>query len=149
MKRAFLFSLVFIASIVGACAQSINSGSLMPSLPTGATQAINSSYVANNTMTATITSAAGRTAYLTGFWLLGNGATAAITDACSITGLLGGTQTFGYPVPTGAGVAGPVVALTMPFPLVASGQNVNIVVTCAAFGAGSLGQSLMVFGYLI
>jgi hypothetical protein len=119
-------------------------------LPAGATQITGSSgVVAASAAVATLASAPGRTAYLSGFAVSGLGATGAAEATITITGLLGGTINFGYPAPAGVGVAGPPMAIPFAPALQASGPNVNIVVSVASFGAGNTGASAMATGYLI
>jgi hypothetical protein len=127
------------------------SGAPSSPFPDGATQVVGSSGVvaAAGSAVATLTSAAGRLAYLTGLAVSGLGATAASVAAITITGLLGGTVNFGYPVPAGVGVAGPPMSLSFVPPLQASGPNVNIVVTVASLGAGNTAVAAMAQGYLI
>jgi hypothetical protein len=119
-------------------------------LPTGATQVAGSSGVVSAaSAVATLTSAAARTAYITGFSVSGLGATAAAMATITITGLLGGTINFAYPVPAGVGVAGPPMSVAFTTPLPASAVNTNIVVTVASFGSGNVGAAVMAQGYLI
>jgi hypothetical protein len=127
------------------------SGAPSSPLPDGATQLVGSSGVvgAAGAAVATLTSAAGRTAYLTGFAVAGLGATGASVAAITITGVLGGTINFGYPVPAGATVAGPPQQLSFNPPLQASGPSVNIVVTVASLGAGNTAVAAMAQGYMI
>jgi hypothetical protein len=99
--------------------------------------------------TATLASAAGRTAYLSGFSVSGLGATAAAMATITITGLLGGTINFAYPVPAGVGVAGPPMSVPFVPPMPASAVNTNIVITVASFGSGNTGAAVMAQGYLI
>jgi hypothetical protein len=126
------------------------SGAPISPLPDGATQLAGSSGVVSAAAAvATLTSAAGRTAYLTGFSVSGLGATAATMATITITGLLGGTVNFAYPVPAGVGVAGPPMSVAFPTPLAASAVNTNIVVTVGSFGAGNVGAAVMAQGYMI
>jgi hypothetical protein len=119
--------------------------------PDGATQLVGSSGVVAGagSAVATLTSATGRTAYLTGFSVSALGATTAIVAAVTITGTLGGTINFGYPVPAGVGVAGPPMSISFAPPLQASGPNTNIVVTVATLGAGNTAVAAMAQGYMI
>lgn len=118
-------------------------------LPPGATQLFDSGYAANSSTAANLNSSVGRTAYLTALFIMGNGATAAATALVTFTGLQGGTKTCGFPVPAGVGLVCNPLAISFPTPLVASGPNVNISISVAAFGSGSIGQSLTAFGYMI
>ena len=119
-------------------------------LPTGATEVVGSSGVVSAAAAvATLTSSAGRTAYLTAFGVAGLGATAAVMATITITGVLGGTINFGYPVPAGVGVAGQPMTVSIEPPLPASAVNTNIVVTVASFGTGNVGASCMATGYLV
>jgi hypothetical protein len=119
-------------------------------LPPGATPVYGASgAVSASPAVATITSAAGRTAYLNGFQVSGLGATAAGMAGITITGLVGGTLNFAFPVPAGVGVAAPPMVVNFQTPLQASAVNTNIVVTVASFGSGNVGAAVMAEGYLI
>jgi hypothetical protein len=94
--------------------------------------------VANAAATVTFVAVAGKTNYLTGFELVATGATAAATVLVTITGLLGGTLTFPFVFPAGAGVAATPLVVAFRRPIPASAVNQAIVVNCPASGAGGL-----------
>lgn len=104
--------------------------------------------VAASAATATLTSASGRTVYITGFTVTGAGATAASVIAVTVTGVIGGTQTYNLAVPAGATVAVPQMTVNFPLPLAASSTNVNIVVSAASFGAGNTNAAVVAYGYI-
>jgi hypothetical protein len=103
--------------------------------------------VANAPAVATLTSVAGKTAYISGFEITGSGATAGLPVSVTVVGLAGGTLTYTYSAAVGV-LAGnlPLVVDFLP-PLPASGQNVNIVVTCPALGAGNTNNTIVAHGY--
>lgn len=109
---------------------------------------VSTASAAAGTATATLTSAPGRVAYLTGFVVYGLGATTGQASAVTVTGLQGGTQTYQFNVPTGAAVAAPPMQVNFPLPLPASAVNTNIVVAAASFGAGNTQGSVTAYGYL-
>lgn len=96
---------------------------------------------------ATLTSAAGRMVYITGFTITGAGATAGSIIAVTITGVVGGTQTYNLVVPAGATL--PVsLSVSFPWPLAATGMNTNIVVNVPSFGAGNTNAATVVYGMI-
>lgn len=116
--------------------------------PENATAVIGGSgNVANATATATLTSASGKTMYLSGFTVTGAGATAASNVLITVAGLLGGSRTYVVSVP--AGVTTGIVPLDVQYtvPLPASGLNTNITVSAAAFGAGNTHAAVVANGY--
>lgn len=124
----------------------------MASLPysSDATPVIASSgNVAAAVATATLTSAAGKTAYITGFSVTGSGATAGLPVSVTVTGILGGTLTFTYVAATGALLANEPLLIAFPAPLPASAVNTNIVVSCPSLGAGNTNNTVVAYGYRI
>jgi len=116
--------------------------------PTGTT-VLNSSSgnVAAAVATATLTSAASQTAYITGFEVTGAGATAGAVVSVTVTGTIGGTMTYTYTAATGATVANqPLIATFYP-PIPASAANTNIVVSCPSLGAGNTNNTVTAHGY--
>lgn len=121
-------------------------------VPAGSTSLAGSSGVVGSagSAVATLTSAAGRLAYITGFSIASLGATTAIVAAVTITGLAAGTINFGYPVTgSGATTACPSLSISFPSPMPASAVNTNIVVTVATLGAGNTAVAAMATGYMI
>lgn len=104
--------------------------------------------VAAAAATATLTSAAGRLVYLTGFAITGAGATAASVIAVTVTGCIGGTMTFNMAIPAGAAVAVTPLIVTFPYPIAATGYNTNIVVSAASFGAGNTNAACVAHGLI-
>lgn len=118
-------------------------------IPVGATQISGTSgNVANAAAVATLTGVSGRLAYITGFYITGTGATAAAAVSVTVAGLLGGTLTFTYAAAAGASVANTPLLVNFPTPIPASGQNVSIVVTCPALGAGNTNNTAVAVGYI-
>lgn len=116
---------------------------------TESTPLSNSATGAAATVTATLTATTGRTAYLNGFVVSGLGATAGQASAVTVTGVLGGTQTYQFSVPTGATVAATPMQINFAnTPLVATGPNTNIVVSVVSFGAGNTNANVTAYGFL-
>lgn len=108
-----------------------------------------SAIVANAAAVAVLTPAAGRKAYLAGFRVSGLGATGALEVLVTITGLEGGTITYGYNFVTGAGVGNPILEPSLPFAFPGSAVGQAITVSCAAGGAGNVGNHAVAWGYQI
>lgn len=119
-------------------------------IPLNATSvAASSGNVANASAAATIAAVALKTNYLTGFQITAGGATAAAVVSVTVTGLLGGTLTFTFGVPAGAGVPATPLVVTFPNPLPGSAVNTAIVVTCPALGAGNTNATANAQGYVL
>lgn len=103
--------------------------------------------VANASATATLTSASGKTMYLSGFIITGAGATAASNIQVTVSGLLNGSRVFILSIPAGVttGITPLVVQFRMPLP--ASATNTNIVVSVPAFGSGNTHAAVVANGY--
>lgn len=104
--------------------------------------------VAASAATATLTSAAGRLAYINGFAVTGAGATAASVIAVTVTGCIGGTMTFNMAIPAGVTTAVTPLIVNFPSPVAATGYNTNIVVSAASFGAGNTNAAVVAYGIL-
>lgn len=120
--------------------------------PNGATPLQSSSgNVAAAAATATLTSAAGRLAYISGFDFSGLGATGASVVLLTIVGLLGGTRTYIINVPAGVTLAAAPYPLVVEFnpPLQASAANTNIVVSCPSLGVGNTNSVVNAQGYMV
>lgn len=102
--------------------------------------------VAAAAATATLTSAAGKMMYITGFAVTGSGATAASVIQVTVTGVVGGTQTYIMTIPAGATTAVTPLIVNFPLPLAASGFNTNIVVSAPSFGAGNTNAAVVAYG---
>lgn len=104
--------------------------------------------VAAAAATATLTSAAGRMVYISGFAVTGAGATGASVIAVTVTGVIGGTMTFNLVIP--AGVTTSIVPLIVTFdnPIAATAYGTNIVVSAPSFGAGNTNAATVAFGIL-
>lgn len=105
--------------------------------------------VANAAAVATLSSATGKTAYISGYIVTAGGATAAALVTGTITGLLGGTRSFTFAAP--AGVALGATPLTVVFnpPLPASAAATDIVVTLPALGSGNTNATVSAQGYRV
>jgi hypothetical protein len=104
-------------------------------------------------MVATIASAAGRTAYITGFDVTGTGATSGVGINVTITGLAtaaGTTLNYGLQIPAGVTVAMTGGGLFVKFdkPLPASAANTNILVSVPSFGSGNTECAVNAYGFL-
>jgi len=114
--------------------------------PAGAVAVAGGDNQANAALTGTLAAAAGKTTYVAGIWVGGSGATAAGAIAVQLQNIVGGTRAFTFAVPAGIAQAGPWLIPFNP-PIPASAVNTAINLTVAAFGAGSGGQSCMIWGY--
>lgn len=119
-------------------------------LPTGATQKqIASSVVSAAVALANLTGVPNKFTYITGFTVAGLGATAAGVIVVTISGTANGATTYGYPVPAGVGVAGPVMTIAFNPPLISNAVNTDISVSAASFGAGNVGAMCSAQGYVL
>lgn len=133
-----------------AIAVDVKGGVLLSPLPAGATMLSNSSgNVANATATATLTSAVGRTVWITGFSLTGAGATAGAVVTVTVIGTLGGTISYTYTASTGATVSNTPLFEDFTLPVPASATNTNIVISCPALGIGNTNNSISARGFII
>lgn len=103
--------------------------------------------VAATATTATLTSATGRTAFITGFTVCGAGATAASVILVTVTGTVGGTMTFPLAIPAGV-TTGVNLQVNFPMPVSASAFGTNIVVNVPSFGSGNTNAAAVVYGYI-
>jgi hypothetical protein len=125
-------------------------GSANYGIPEGATPLTGASgTVAAGTATATLTSAAGRMAYISGFLITSTGSTAAAVVAPTITGLTGGTFTMAYATVAGATLNNPSMLISFAQPIPASAVNTNIVVSVPSLGAGSTNSTVCAWGFLL
>lgn len=107
-----------------------------------------SGVVAAGVAAATLTNAANRTTYITGFSVTAGGATAGSLVNVTVAGLVGGTQTFVLAIPTGVAL-GAVLTYDFPTPIPASAPNGVIIVSCPSAGAGSTAQCTNVTGFIL
>lgn len=132
-----------------AVALDVNGNIRINPIPGGATRTTSSSgNVAAASAVATLTSAVGRTMFITGFEVTGAGATAGAVVNVTVTGTIGGTMTYTYTAATGATVANTPLIVEFPLPIPASATNTNIVVTCPSLGAGNTNNTVVAHGYL-
>lgn len=123
-------------------------GSGFSTPPTGVTVLHSSSgNVAAAVATATLTSAASQTAYISGLQITGSGATAGSVVTATVTGLAGGTMSITVPVATGATVGNAPIELEFYPPLAASAANTNIVLSVPSLGAGNTNSTVSAWGY--
>lgn len=104
--------------------------------------------VANAVAAATLPAVVGKTNYLTGFQFTYGGATAAGLVLVTITGTIGGNETFVAAVPAGV-LLGTILVIEFPTPLIASAQNVALVVSAPALGAGNTNAVMNAQGYYL
>lgn len=117
-------------------------------IPNGTTQLnASSGNVANAAAVATLAAAAGKTTFITGFEVTAGGATAGALVNVTVAGLIGGTDTYTFAVPTGATLAAQPLIVEFPEPIAASAVNTAIVVTLPAVGAGSTNAAVSAHGY--
>lgn len=103
--------------------------------------------VANASAVATLTAPTGKTAYLSQFTVTAAGSTAGLAVNVTITGCVGGTQTYTFTFPVGVLVGAVPLDVDLAIPLIATGPNVNIVVTCPAGGSGNTNASVCASGF--
>ncbi|MGJ7508682.1 hypothetical protein [Variovorax sp. GT1P44] len=115
--------------------------------PGGAVPVASSSIGAAATVTATLPAAVGKTTYITGLQVSAGGATAGSLNGASLTGVLGGAMNFAVPVPTGAQLATPQIAVTFNPPLPASAVNTAIQLSMPSLGAGNAVAAVSVQGF--
>lgn len=117
-------------------------------IPQGATaQTADSGVVTAATATATLTGAAAKFTYLSGFVITSGGATSASLVTCTITGAITGTLHFILPVVAGATLGNTPLKEDFTQPIQSSAVNTNIVVSCPTLGAGNNGASIVAWGY--
>ena len=97
--------------------------------------------------TATLAAAAGKFTYITGFEVTGGGATVGSLISVTVTGVVTGTLTYVFAVPTGAtGGATPlIVEFSRPIP--SSAVNTAIAVVVPSFGAGNTNSAVVAHGF--
>lgn len=120
---------------------------LAQDFPPGNAVQASSGNVVNATATATIAAQAGRLNYMHSLLVTASGATAAGSVTCTIIGLTGGTMSFTYGVPAGAGVFAEPLVYIPAFAIPASAVNTAIVASCPALGAGNLRMTITISGY--
>jgi len=98
---------------------------------------------------ATLTSAAGKTAYITSFQVTGGGATAASIIAVTVAGTITGSLNYRIPVPAGATLGISPLVVVFPNGIQASAANTNITVTAASFGTGNTDAAVSATGFLV
>lgn len=112
--------------------------------PPGTTPLTSSTTGTTGSVAATLTAAAGRTAWICGFVITSGGTTSALVGVATVTGTLGGTLNFQYvDVSSGQGLLGVAFPQCIP----ASAQNTNVVVTAPAGGAGTV-VAVSAWGFL-
>lgn len=146
----------FLAFVALACAPAFIAHAQVTreSLSAGEPAIASSGNVAAGVTTATLAAPTGSgvsptpTWYVTGFEITGGGATAGSIIACTITGLVGGTATYNYAVPTGVAVVSPSFVMNFPGG-VAGNPGTAIVFSCPSFGAGNTNSALDIRGVLV
>jgi|SRR5882757_8662826 len=103
--------------------------------------------VAAAVATATLTGAATKTVYITGFEVTGAGAVAGIAVTVTVTGVAGGTLSFTYTAATGVAVGNFPLIIEFPQPIAASAVNTPIAVSCPSLGTGNTNNTVVAHGY--
>jgi len=104
--------------------------------------------VSSSAAAATLTSASGRLAWVSGFAITAAGATAAAAVTATLTGLVGGTQSYTFSTPAGAAAAATPLVVNFPTPLPANGQNQNIALNLPSLTSGNTNTCVVIWGYL-
>ena len=116
--------------------------------PTGATALVaGSANAANQSASATLTPAAGKTAYISGFAITGSGATVGLPVAVTVIGIIGGTRSYTYSFAASAILGNDPLVINYNPPIPASAADIAIQVTCQASGAGGLNNNIVAHGY--
>lgn len=105
--------------------------------------------VANAVAAATLSAAAAKTTYISGFEITGGGATAASLVLATITGLLGGTATYTVAAVAGAALGNVPLMVELNPALPASAVNTAIVVSVPALGAGNTNSCVVAHGFQV
>lgn len=105
--------------------------------------------VANAAAVATLPAVVGKTNYITGFQCTALGATSLANVEVTIAGLQGGTLTYMFQFPAGVTLLAQALNVQFSRPLKASGQNVAIVATLPAGGAGNTKANMNVQGFVV
>lgn len=97
--------------------------------------------------TATLPASATQVTFICGFSATGAGATAATAVNATVTGVIGGTMTYVFAVPTGVDV--PAQGLNVNFYPCVPGTSINtaIVVSMPSLGAGNAHAAMVAWGY--
>jgi hypothetical protein len=117
-------------------------------LPSNAVTLFNGTVnLTNASGAATLTPAAGKTAYLTGFEVNGAGSTAGVAVGVTVAGIIGGTRTYAYTFEIGPLVGNKPLQVEFLPAIPATGPDVAIVVTCPASGAGGTANTVNAHGF--
>lgn len=125
LQKEGLGTLPFGATMVNAAANSVAAAAIAPSLP----------------------AVVGKTNYLANVEITAGGATAGSIVTVTITGLLGGTATYFFAVPTGAAVGATPLILDFNPPIPASAVNTAITVNVPSLGAGNVASACAIHGF--
>jgi hypothetical protein len=106
-----------------------------------------SSAVAAGGNSNTLSGAAGKTTYCTGFSVTGGGATAASNIAVTITQTSGANLNYVIVVPAGATTSITPLIVTFNPPIPASAPNTGIILTVPSFGAGNTNAAAEIHGF--
>lgn len=123
----------------------VTQGSRLPA--TGVQMVAASGNVAAATATATLTHDGTLLTYLSGFEATAGGATAAAVVSLTVTGLLGGTLTYTFGAPLGAGVPATPLVVEFDPPLQAASASTDVVVSMPSLGTGNTNASIVAHGF--
>jgi hypothetical protein len=119
-------------------------------VPATATQITASSgNVAASVAAATLTGAAGRFTFISGFEVTASGSTVALPVTVTVTGTISGTLSYTFTFPAGVLVGANPLVVEYTTPIQSSAVNTNIVVSCPSGGAGNTNATVTAHGYLL
>jgi hypothetical protein len=116
-------------------------------VPVGTPVANSSGNAANAGAVATLPAVPNKTTFISSVQFSSAGATVGLPVVATIAGLLGGTLSYIFCAPAGALIGAPPLVLNFDPPLPASGQNVPIVCTLPALGAGNTNAAASANGF--
>src|SRR5260221_9695876 len=116
-------------------------------IPSPAVFSASGSATTSATVSATLANDGATFWFCSGFEITAGGATAGGVVNATLAGLLGGTITYKFPVPTGATVAAAPLVVEFTPALAAATASSDIVLTLAATGAGNTGAAVALHGY--
>lgn len=120
----------------------------MPQLSQAVITQANSASAVAASCTASIGAVTNQSIFLCGIYINGTGATGASVVTATLTGLTVGTLNIQIPVPAAAGGVVPGLPIVINFPVPMVGVNNSAVALAVpSFGAGSTGQSCMLWGF--
>jgi hypothetical protein len=137
-----------MADLTGSLGQSIVEVKSI-AVTSSATWTAASTSGAASAINASLSAAANKLTYVTGFQVTGLGATAGSTIFPYLSGVAGGSTYFAFTVPTGATVAASPLVIQFATPMPASATNTNITLNVPSFGAGNTTAACSIQGFYV